>query len=78
VLSGEINGEVSTHIFLCQSHQLSDEESLNHIQLFTATLDRALILLDSESTIHVFNNKELLTDIRRHPQGKTLPVVHMN
>jgi hypothetical protein len=30
--------------------------------------------LDSQSTVHVFNNKELLTDIRMHPEGRTLRV----
>jgi hypothetical protein len=40
----------------------------------TGILDQALILLDSQSTVHVFDNKELLTDIKVHPEGKTLQV----
>jgi AAA ATPase containing von Willebrand factor type A (vWA) domain len=70
--------QVSTHV-LCQSHQTVGEQSMNHIQLTTssATLDKAWILLDSESTVHVFNNKELLSEVRRHPEGKTLRV-HTN
>jgi hypothetical protein len=72
------NEQVSTHV-LCQSHQTSDGETMNHIQLTMslATLDRVLILLDSESTVHVFNNNELLSDVREHPEGKTLRV-HTN
>ena len=67
------DGQVSTHV-LYQSHHTSGDHSLNHIQLtmMTATLDREIILLDSQSSVHVLNNKELLTDIRLHPEGKTL------
>lgn len=67
--------QVSTHI-LSQSHYISDDDHTNHVQLTmsSVTLDRASILLDSQSSVHVFNNKELLTDVRMHPAGKTLTV----
>jgi hypothetical protein len=67
--------EVSTHI-LSQSHRISDQDHTDHIQLTspTVTLGRDLILLDSQSSVHVFNNKELLTQVRMHPKGKTLTV----
>jgi hypothetical protein len=76
--NGETDVQVSTHV-LSQSHQMSDGSPMNHIQLTTstATLDPNLILLDSESTVHVFNNKDLLTDIRLHPKGEVLRV-HSN
>jgi hypothetical protein len=35
------------------------------------------MLLDSQSTVHVFNNKELLTAFKVHPKGKMLRV-YMN
>jgi AAA ATPase containing von Willebrand factor type A (vWA) domain len=67
--------KVSTHI-LSQTHTISGEDHTNHIQLTspTAILDQGLILLDSESSVHVFNNKELLNNIRMHPEGRTLRV----
>jgi hypothetical protein len=75
---GSTDVQVSTHV-LSQSHQMSDGSPMNHIQLTTSTgtLDPKLILLDSESTVHVFNNKDLLTDIRLHPEGRVLRV-HSN
>jgi Zinc knuckle. len=71
----ESENKVSTHI-LSQTHAISGEAHTNHIQLTspTAILDQSLILLDSESSVHVFNNKELLNNIRMHPEGKTLRV----
>lgn len=76
VSTGGTDSQVSTHIVLHQSHLTSDGRPLNHIQLATSsgTLDPALILLDSQSTVHVFNNTELLTNVRSHPEGKTLRV----
>jgi Zinc knuckle. len=73
------SSKVSTHI-LSQMHAISDKEHVNHIQLTsppTAILDQRLILLGSESSVHVFNNKELLNNIRMHPEGRTLRV-YMN
>jgi hypothetical protein len=67
---------VSTHISY-QSHQTSDDAIPNHIQLTTSSgfLDRSQILLDSQSTVHIFNNEALLvTDIKVHPECKTLQV----
>jgi Zinc knuckle. len=74
--SGSANdGQVSTHA-LFQSHHTSNDQPINHIQLTmtAATLDQEIILLDSQSSVHVFNNRELLTDMRLHPEGKTLRV----
>ena len=70
------DSQVSTHVVLHQSHLVSDGKPLNQIQLTISpgTLDASLILLDSQSTVHVFNNKTLLTDIKRHPEGRTLRV----
>jgi hypothetical protein len=73
--SSDADGKVSTHI-LCQAHQTSHDDHINHIQLTMSPgfLDKSLILLVSRSTVHVFNNKDLLTDIRMHPGRKTLQV----
>jgi hypothetical protein len=59
---------------------MSNGSPMNHIQQLTTstgTLDPNLILLDSKSTVHVFNNKDLLMDIRLHPKGHVLRV-HSN
>lgn len=68
-----LRGKVSTNV-LHQSHLTSDGHPLIHIQLATSSgiLDPALILLDSQSTVHVFSNKEVLTNIWMHPEGQTL------
>jgi hypothetical protein len=72
---GSCIDEVATHT-LCQSHHTSSDQSLNHTQLITttATLDQEIILLDSQSSVHTFNIKELLTDIRLYPEGEMLRV----
>lgn len=70
---------MSTHTLL-QLHCTSENSSQNHFQLttMTATLDWEVILLDSQSSVHVFNNRELLAGIRLHPEGKTSLRVYLN
>ena len=49
----------------------------HHVQLNTfpnPLFDQNWILLNSESTIHVFNNATMLTNMQHHPGGKTLMV----
>ena len=53
------------------------ETTTHHVQLNTLAnqlVNQNWILLNSESTIHIFNNAALLTNIQHHLEGNTLKV----